>query len=87
MKEPLTCRALSPANPAMLRPFGAMWKVKSWRGNCTSQLNKTGIAAFCDGDCADARHEGGPDAREYSVIRSCERQRAIAAEAQGGLHI
>jgi len=33
MKEPLTCRALSRANPTMLRPFGAARVVMSWRGN------------------------------------------------------
>jgi hypothetical protein len=33
MKEPLTCRALSRANPAMLRPYGAARVVMSWRGN------------------------------------------------------
>jgi hypothetical protein len=33
MKEPLTCRALSPANPTMLRPYGAARVVMSWRGN------------------------------------------------------
>src|SRR5580704_16137441 len=33
MKEPLTCRALSPPNPTMLRPFGAARVVMSWRRN------------------------------------------------------
>jgi hypothetical protein len=33
MKEPLTCRALSRANPAMLRLYGAARVVMSWRRN------------------------------------------------------
>jgi hypothetical protein len=33
MKKPLTCRALSRANPTMLRPYGAARVVMSWPGN------------------------------------------------------